>query len=290
MELLAWVDGDLVPVHEARISAFDQGFRTGEGVFETLRAYGGHVFRLDAHVRRAAEGARALEFHPGDHDRLAHAVTATAAANLAALNGQDSAVRLTVTPGRLDPTSPFPGEIAAGPTVVVTSHPLAPDPAMWERGVTALTVPWSRQLPQIKAVSYLAASTARRRARRHGAYEALLTSGGNVLEGASSNVFAVVDGTLVTPPVEAGLLAGVTRAVVLELAAAAGLPTVERSLAVDELAAAEEAMLTSTTREIVPLVAIDGAPVGSGRPGATTMRLLAAYRDEVARSRGGDPA
>lgn len=281
--LQVWVDGQLVPADEARVSVYDRGFRLGEGVFETFRAYGGHVFRLAAHLHRAVRGATFLGF---DLDRtvLAEAVTSTAAVNLEAHQGRDSVVRLTATPGRLDPEAPFPGRPIGGPTVVVTSHPLVIDPRIAQDGLTAVVVPWARELPDVKAVSYLAATVAREQARAEGADEALLTDGkGRVLEGSSSNVFAVLDGVLVTPPPSAGLLAGVTRGVVLEVAAAAGIPVEERPLSTGELAGADEAFLTATTREVMPLVRVGDVPVGDGAPGPVTRSLLESYRAEVRR-------
>jgi branched-chain amino acid aminotransferase len=279
--LLVWVDGDLVPADQAVISVYDRGFRTGEGVFETLRAYGDHVFRLDAHLARARAGAGELGFEPGSARRLAEAVRDTATANLEVFDGQDTALRLTISAGRIDPRSPIPGRGQGPATVVVTSHPLTPSPP----AMTAATVPFARELPHVKAVSYLMALVAKRRARELGADEALLTDADDhVLEGASSNVFAVVDGTLVTPPATAELLPGVTRAVVLELAARLGLPVEERPLRREEVLGADEAFLTSTTREIVSLSAVDGRAVGAA-PGELTERLRGAYAAEVARER-----
>ncbi len=145
-------------------------------------------------------------------------------------------------------------------------------------------MPWSRELPEVKAVSYVAATVARQHARRQGADEALLTdTQGRILEGSASNVFAVVDGTLVTPPVSAGLLAGVTRQVVLEVAGDHVAEVVERPLTVAELAAADEAFLTATTRELMPLVRFAGRDLGDGRPGPVTRALHDAYRAEVRR-------
>jgi branched-subunit amino acid aminotransferase/4-amino-4-deoxychorismate lyase len=285
--LRAWVDGDLLPAERAVVSVYDRGFRTGEGVFETLRAYGDHVFRLEAHLRRARAGANELGFDPGPGERLAEAVWATTLGNLAAFDGADTAVRLTVSAGPVEPDSPIPGRPAGPATVVVTSHPLAPRPA----SMTAVSVDLARELPHVKAVSYLVAVTARRQAAERGADEALLTDGtGRVLEGASSNVFAVLDGVLVTPGTDDGLLAGVTRQVVLELARAAGVPVAQRPLELAEFRGADEAFLTSTTRELVPLVAVDGAPLRhDGGPGPVTARLQEAYAAEVRRERGAAP-
>ena len=280
--LQVWVDDRLVPADQAVVSVYDRGFRTGEGVFETLRAYGQHVFRLAAHLERARAGAEELGFDPGPTDRLAEAVRATAAANHEALDGADSALRLTISAGLIDPESPIPGRGVGPPTVVVTSHPLAAS----AEGATAVTVPLARELPHVKAVSYLVAVTAKRRARELGADEALLTDGqGHVLEGATSNVFAVVDGTLVTPPTGAGLLAGVTRAVVLELTDQLGVPSQERALSLAELLQADEAFLTSTTRELVALTEVDGRAIGTSGAGELLGRLHGAYAAEVARER-----
>jgi branched-chain amino acid aminotransferase len=285
-ELRAWVAGRLVAAHEATISAYDRGFRGGEGVFETLRAYGDHPFRLAAHLDRAVAGAAELGFEL-DRDELASAIVTTARANLPAVGGADSAVRLTTSAGRVDPDSPFPGSHVGPPTVVVTSHRLATDRPLV---ATAVPVPLARELPHVKAVSYLVALTARRRARELGADEALLTTpDGRVLEGATSNVFAVRDARLLTPPVAAGLLAGVTRGVVLEVARNLGLEVEERAFTVSELGSADEAFLTATTREVVPLVAIGDAPVGDRRAGPTTQAVHAGYREEVARERAAGP-
>lgn len=280
----AWVGHGLVDAAEARVSVFDRGFRAGEGVFETLRAYGTHPFRLGAHLERAEAGAARLGFELPERDELSHAIIETARAN--AVPGQDLALRLTVTPGEIDPDVPFPptGVTPSTATLVVTANALRFDPGMYRDGVGAAVVPWSREIPQVKAVSHLPASLARREARALGADEALLTDQrGMVLEGSYSNVFAVVRGILVTPPVEAGILSGVTRAVTLKVASDEGLPVEERPLSVTELVEADEAFLTASTREIVPLVRVAGRTVGEGRPGSVTAALHEGYRAEVRR-------
>jgi D-amino acid aminotransferase len=289
--LEAWVDGGLVPADEARVSVFDRGFRTGEGVFETFRVYGDHVFRLDAHLARAFEGARVIGFDVGRAADVREACITTARANAARLGGDDSVLRLTLTPGTLDPEAPFPGRPDTGPTVVVTSQRLAVPATLHRDGIAVATVAGGRALPQVKALSYLTATVARQRAADRGAQEALLVDAhtGEVLEGAASNVFAVLDGRLVTPPRDAGLLAGVTRSVVLEVAARLDLEVTEAPLPLDDLHAAAEVLLTATTREVVPVVRVDDTTVGDGRPGPVTHRLHAAFRDEVARERREQP-
>ena len=280
---IAWVDTGLVPLAEARVSVLDQGFRTGEGVFETLRAYDGHPFRLGAHLDRAADGARRLGFALPERYQVERAVQATIDANRGL--ARDLAVRVTVTPGPLDPSTPWPPVSTGHPTLVVTAHALHDRPHDHD-GVTAVTVGWGREVAEVKAVSYLASTLARRAAAQAGADEALLTDGrGNVVEGATSNVFAITGDRLRTPPTDGGLLAGVTRATVLELGPGAGLLVEEAPLTAATLQGADEAFLTASTREVVPLVRVDGTAVGDGRPGPVTARLQAAYRTAVERER-----
>lgn len=284
-----WVDGSLVVAEGARVSVHDRGFRCGEGVFETLRVYAGHVFRMGAHLQRALAGADRLGIRlAGDGqgaDGLGVALEATVAANREAL-GDDLVLRLILTPGRIDPASPFPGAPRGSATVVVTCHPLPDLEELRRGGLRAVTVPWARPLPGVKSLSCLPSLQARRRARAEGAEEALLTSGdGEVLEGAGSNVFVVRRGVLATPPPEAGILPGVTREVVLSLAAGVGLETAECRLTVEGLLGADEVMVTASVREIVPVVSVDGRRIAGGTPGPWAARLWTAYREEVGRER-----
>jgi branched-subunit amino acid aminotransferase/4-amino-4-deoxychorismate lyase len=288
-ESLVWLHDRLVPAGVARVSVFDAGFRSGEGVFETFRAYGDHPFRLAAHLDRAEDGAAALDLTLPPRDLLVRAVRETAVANA---GPGDRALRLTVTPGEIDPLATFPSGPSGPPTLVVTAHPLAPLPAIEDRGVRVASVARVREVPTVKAVSYLTASLARREASARGAGEAILVDDeGDVREGSYSNVFAVSGGELRTPPVGSGILPGVTRAVVIELARAAGIRVREVRLSLDDLRGADEVLLTATTREVVPVTAVDDAPVGDGAPGAITRLLAEAYREEVLRetvaTRGG---
>lgn len=277
----AWVGDGLVAAAEAQVSVFDRGFRFGEGVFETLRAYGTHPFRLESHLDRAADGSQLLGFDLPPRTLLNEAILATARAN----EGEgDLALRLTATPGLIDPWSPFPGRPLGTATVVVTAHPITYGEELYRVGVSAVAVPWARELPQIKTVSYLAATLARREARRLGAEEALLTDAREmVLEGSHSNLFAVTGGQLVTPPLGAGILPGVTRAVTLEVAAELGIAAVERALPLAELLDCDEAFLTASTRELVPLIRVADVPIGTGSPGSVTRTLHEGYRAVVRR-------
>lgn len=270
-----WLDGRLVHAADAAVSVHDRGFTLGDGLFETMRAYGRRVFRLGAHLERLERGAAriGLPLPPA----LAHAVQATLDANRLA----DAAVRLTVSRGA-GAGGLAPGEHAA-PTVVVTTRPYLPEPAWYTRGLRAVVASGCigefRPSAGLKQLGYLDHVLALREARAAGADDALLLdSAGHLAEGAASNIFLVEDGALHTPPLSCGILAGITRATVLELAARRGLPVHEEPLAPERLAWAEEAFLTSSLREIVPLVAVDGAAVGGGQPGALTLSLLADYR------------
>jgi len=281
-DLLAWVGDGMVAANEATVSVFDRAFRGGEGVFETMRAYGSHVFRLDRHLDRALAGAEVLGFTPPSRESLRCAVTTAVTANAETLGQQGGAVRLTVTPGAVDPHSPFPGTPDLAALTVVTVQPVADMTDLWANGVRAATVPWGREVPSVKAVSYVASSMARRRARDAGADEALFTDDSDhVLEASAANVFAIFESLLVTPPVDAGLLPGITRQAVLEVTQSCGLTATEAPLTLSALIGADEAFLTASTREIVPLVAVDGEPIGSGHPGPRTAAIHAAYRTLV---------
>ena len=280
--LMAWVDGSLVPSAAARVSVHDRGFRSGEGLFETVRVYRGHPFRLDAHVMRVSRAATELGIvlRAGT---ATGAVLETVAANRGRFEGDDFVARLTVTAGSIDPGSPFPGTAGGGPLVVVTPHRLpAPRPT-----VRAVTLPLVRELAHLKSTAYLLALVAEAEARRRGGDAALLTDDGAVAEAATANVFAVVGGRLVTPPLDGRLLPGVTRGVVLELAADLGLEAAEERIGVTELQTASEALLTSSVREITAVTSVDGQPIAEGGTGAVTAALRAGYVSLVEREQRG---
>lgn len=277
---MVWVDGRLLPVQRATISATDRGFRSGEGLFETLRVRQGRTFRLAAHLERLHDAATAigLTLEPST---LPGAIAAVVEANAAL--GSDLVVRITCSTGPVDLAVPFPGRGAGPATVVVTAQPTRAAGAPPLPPASGHLVDLRRPLAAWKSTSYLVALVAQRDARRQGASDAVLCDQtGSPLEAATANLLAVDGDTLITAPVGAGVLPGVTRAAVLELAPELGLAVAERVLGRDELAAAPEALLTSAVRGVQPLVALDGRPVGDGRPGPTTRRLGAALDALVA--------
>jgi branched-chain amino acid aminotransferase len=265
-----WLNGALAEEGEACIRPADHGFLVGDGVFETLRWYDGRPFALDRHLSRLEEGCRTMRIVMPAHaelDRAAHAVMEA--------NGlTDARMRISVTSG------PGPPGLVRGdgpPTVLAVALPLSPWPPTASAVTSSLRRDERSPLVAVKTVSLAESVMALAEARAAGADEALvLNSRGDLCEASTANVFLVHDGIAATPPPEAGCLAGITREHVLQLGA------VERSLSAGDVVTAEEAFLTSSTREVQPLVAVDGRPVGDGKPGPVTTRLAQAYSGLVA--------
>jgi branched-chain amino acid aminotransferase len=281
---LVSLDGRLLPPARARISVFDRGFLYGDSIYEVLRTYGGEPFELEAHLRRLRRSAALIGLRlPLSMARL----RARLAAALRAAGNRESYVRLIVTRGEgpigLDPA------LAVHPHVIVLVRPLHPPPAeVYARGVSIRVVDVRRNLrqaidPAAKTGNYLNNVLALREARARGGYEALmLDARGRVAEGSTSNVFAVFGRRVATPPLD-GILAGVTRDLVLKLARKLGHPAEERPLRRADLLRADELFLTSTLREVVPIARVDGRRVGRGAPGEITRRLLEAFRERARR-------
>ena len=302
MATLVNLDGALVPPAEAKVSVLDRGFLYGDSVYEVIRTYGGAPFEVEAHLARLAHSAERIGLAPRwDGPRTAQELARTlaaaralgpapAAADVAPWNAGEWYVRVVMTRGAgeigLDPA------LAEDPRAVLVVQPLAgPPPRDYAEGVAAAIVGVRRASPaavdpSAKTGAHLPHVLAVREARAAGAHEALLLDdGGFVTEGSSSNVFAVSGGRVRTPPLAAGILEGVTRGVVLRLARAEGVPVDEVALRPEDLEAADEVFITSTMREILPVVRIGGREVGAGRPGPVTGRLHRAFR----RLAGGGP-
>ena len=279
-----WVDGRRLPAESVHVSARDRGFTLADGVFETMKARNGNVFRLDRHLSRMAEALRVLAI-PQPAELRDWVGAAVQAADL-----RHASIRLTVTRG-----------IAAGgvvppmdpcPTVVVTVAPLPPFGAdVYEQGLHAHVASGRRNehsmTAGLKTLAYTDSVAAMIEARRAVADEALfLDTAGHCSEATASNLFAVIGGRLATPPTSCAALPGITRASVLELAGELGIPVEERPFNLAELAASTEAFLTSSLRGVAPLVRLDGAAVGSGQPGPLTRQLMSAYAALVERECG----
>ncbi len=289
-----WLNGELLPRSEASVPIDDRGFLYGAACFETLRALGGAVFRLGRHLDRLEAGLRAMGVEPPPRDVLQTAIAETLEANAL----PEARVRLTVSAGS---GGARPGlEPAGEPLVLVTAQPVpeavAPSRALVARGARVTA---DRPLPFAKTVSYLGPLLALEEARRAGLDQALLLNlDGDVVEASTANVFAVLagedgeGGVLVTPPLEAGALPGVTREAVLECARGLGLETAERRLPLAELLAAREALLTNSIVGVQPLAELrDGdRRYEFAAPGPLTRALIEAYQEAVARECGVAPS
>lgn len=286
---ICWMNGRLMPAAEASVSVFDHGLLYGDGVFEGIRFYQRRAFRLEAHLERLAQSARALALSlPWDRAALTQAVAET----LAAAPMASGYLRLVVTRGEgalgIDPRS------CRQPNLFIIADRL--DALVEARGRGArLIIAATRRLgadgldPRIKSLNYLNPILARLEANRAGADEAvMLNAAGRVTEGSADNLFIVQAGRLFTPPTSDGALAGITRAVVLELAAALGIEAFEQSLTPYDLYTADECFLTGTAAELVPVADIDGRPLSSC-PGPLFSRLDQAYRTLIESECAGRP-
>jgi len=292
MEELVYLNGSLIPRSKAKVSAFDHGFLYGYGLFETMRAYNGKIFLIGRHLKRLFESAKLL----GLDSALADTDLEQACFDvLKANNLKDARMRLTVTRGD---AGAFPGtrqDVAASALITATAYTPLPAEA-YEKGYKALVSSFRRDsgslLSGLKSTGYLLSVLAKKEAVAAGMDEALLLNErGSVAEGSISNVFFVAHGELSAPPVESGILPGITRETVLELAAGSKIRATEADIRVEDLPRFDEAFLTNSVLEIMPLVAVRdkaGKTVsfGSGRPGETTQRLMSAYREMVARETG----
>jgi branched-chain amino acid aminotransferase len=271
-----WVDGRLVDAGVARVSPFDHGLLTGDGVFETMRVYRGQAFAWRRHLDRLERSAEGLGLALPDRDQLRAAAEAVIAADRVA----EGRLRITVTGG----LAPLGSERGAGPPTVIVavgSARVAPPTS------TVVVVPWARNdrgaTAGLKTISYAENVRALAYAQKHGADEAVFPNTRDELcEATGSNVFVVRDGGVATPPASSGCLLGVTRSLVLELCAAAAITAEEASLPIGVLADADEVFLTSTMREVQAVSAVDGAPLVAA-PGPVTARLAADLADLVAR-------
>ena len=270
----------------ASISVYDRGFLYGDSVFETIRTYGAKPFALAEHLARLERSAeRVFITLPVSPAILAAEVERA----LALSNNTESFVRIMLTRGTgplgLDP------DLAEKPSRVVLVEPFVPPPPeAYQRGIDAILVRAARPTDSTpaagaKVANYLTSLLAIREARRRGAVEALIVDAhGMVLEGTTSNVFFVKDGILVTPPEEVGILAGITRAHVLDAAGRLAIGVSLRAVMESELFAADEIFISSTLREVLPVVRLDGKTVGGGVPGPMTHRIHQEFRRSVARA------
>jgi len=285
---LVYVSGNCLPREEAKISALDAGVLLGAGLFETLRTYGGRPFRLRAHLARLRASGEFFRIFVRETDAE---ITAAVARLLEANGVPDARVRLTATRGPL--AAAVDDDEAPPATLIITAGPMTPYPAeLYEKGATVVVsrLRVSPDDPTVyhKTTGYLRNLLALRDAHRARATEALIfNTKGRLAEGSLSNAFIVSGGRLLTPPVEEGLLAGITRAAVLELAAEAGVPHEQKPLSAREVLDADELFLTNSIMEVLPVGRVERKEIGDGLPGPVTKQLASAYRALVVRETAG---
>ncbi len=273
---LVYLNGAFLPPAEARVSAFDRGFIFGDGVYEVIPVFGGRLFRLPHHLARLDHSLQEIRLRnpltPGEWQTIFQRL-------VDAVPSRDQYIYLQITRGVAPRDHAFPAQVT--PTVFAYSQPLKTPPAeQIEQGIAAVTladIRWRRC--DIKAIALLANAMLRSEAIGAGAAEAILVRDGIMTEGSASNIFVVKNGELVTPPKGPFILPGITRDLVLELAATHRVPHRERSVREEELTSADELWLTSSTKEILPITRLNGQPVGDGKPGPLHARLLALYRE-----------
>jgi branched-chain amino acid aminotransferase len=281
--MLIYLDGHFVAQEQALVSVFDHGFLYGDGIYETMRAYGGNLFLLKKHLRRLKCSADAISLKlPLSLGAIGEALNESLTVNKL----QEAYVRIQVSRG--------PGEIGLdpalcpAPTMVIVTKPFKDYPAeQYEQGVSVAVVKTRRNHPlalnpAIKGTNFMNNILARIESLKAGAAEGIMLNWkGYVAEGTISNIFMVKKGVLYTPRLDTGILEGVTRDLVLRLARRKRVPIKEALLLPKNLYAADECFLTNTTMEIMPVTTIDRKPVGNGKPGPVTMALHQAYRKEV---------
>lgn len=281
-----YLAGKLVDKEQAVVSVFDHGLLYGDGVFEGIRVYSGRVFLLKAHVERLYESAKAIRLTiPISPEEMTQAVKDTVAAN----NINDGYVRLIVTRGA--------GSLGldirrtSNPQTIIIADTITLYPReIYENGMNLITASTIRNHPgalsaRIKSLNYLNNILAKIEGTDAGTVEALmLNHKGEVAECTGDNIFIIKNGVLKTPSADAGILEGITRNAVLDLARSAGIPTQETTLIRHDLYVADEMFLTGTAAEVVPVVSLDGRQIGDGKPGVMTRRLLGLFHEFTRRA------
>jgi branched-chain amino acid aminotransferase len=275
MPLQIYISGKLYDKENAKISVYDHGLLYGDGVFEGMRSYGGKVFRLKQHLDRLWDSAKAIWLEiPISREELAGAVNDTLATN----GIKDGYIRLIVTRGAgalgLDPNKCSNPQV-----IVITDHIQLYPKEMYEQGLSIITASTIRNhsaalSPRIKSLNYLNNIMAKIEGLQAGCVEALmLNAKGEVAECTGDNIFIIKKGVLLTPPIDAGILEGITRDAVLELAAGLNIPVQQIPLVRHDIFIADECFLTGSAAEIIPVVKLDNRTIGSGKPGAITRKL-----------------
>ncbi len=280
-DLRVWLDGELLPLSEAKISVFDHGLLYGDGVFEGIRSYNGKIFRCQKHVQRLYDSARAIRLTiPMTPDEVTQAMYDTLAAN--GLADGDGYIRLVVTRGVGTLGLSILKTACPSVFIIADQIELYP-PELYEKGMSVITVSTIRNhpnalSPRIKSLNYLNNILAKIEGQDADAPEAImLNHEGLVAECTGDNLFIARDGRLQTPPTSAGILEGVTREAVIELAQKRGIALEEKNLVRQDVYIASECFLTGTAAEVIAVTQVDGRPIGDGKPGPITKQLMADF-------------
>jgi len=280
MDLVIYINGKFVPKNEAKTSVYDHGFLYGDGVFEGIRAYNGRIFRLDEHLERMYDSAKAIDLKiPLSKEEMKKAIIETLLKN----NLKDAYIRPIVSRGDgdlgLDPRKcPKPN------IFIITQEWGAMYGDLYEKGLTAITVGVRRNAPEalppnIKSLNYLNNILAKIEANAKGGDEAIMFDvHGNISEGSGDNIFVVKNNRIITPPT-LNNLRGITRLAAIELAVREGLEVSETNIGLFDIYTADEVFVTGTAAEIAPITRIDGRLIGDGKPGEITKKLMAAFKE-----------
>ena len=285
--LKIWLDGEIVDKSEAKISVFDHGLLYGDGIFEGIRFYNNRVFKLEEHIDRLVQSARAIMLNlPWSHQEICEATVDTIKAN----GLTDGYVRLVITRGS--------GGLGLNPYlcetpsmfIIASAIQLYPE-EHYENGLELITCATRRPTPaslspQVKSLNYLNNVMAKIECIKAGVLEGLmLNEQGYVAECTGDNIFVISDGVIYTPPISDGALDGITRATIFELCESIGIEIKEKTLTRYDVYTCDEAFLTGTAAEVIPCVGLDDRKIGDGKPGAVSKELVTAFR-ELANSEG----
>lgn len=291
MVTLVNLDGVIVPPEAAKVSVFDRGFLYGDSVYESLRTYARVPFLLERHLMRLERSAGRLELEiEGGIERIRREVMAT----IAALPNQETTLRIVCTRGAREGVVDLDPNSAGHGLTVILAREAKPFPQeLYDHGVEVSVVSVVRNRrdmvdPAVKSGNYLNNLLAIQEARRKRAFESVMKNAdGFLTECSTSNLFLVSSGVLRTPALDCGLLDGVTRGLLLEIAVENGIEAREDRLTERDLLSADEAFLSSSLKEVLPVTRVDGRAIGSGKPGPVTAKLLTALRERIAREIGG---
>jgi branched-chain amino acid aminotransferase len=280
-ELTVFVNGQYLPANEASISVFDRGLNYGDGIFETLRTYKGEIFALGLHIERLRKGAQKLAI-PLKDDEASWGIILKRLLELNSLKKEDSYIRITITRG-----TDFGGlnsDMKTEPTMIAINKPLRSSiKDQQKNGIKGIVLDIRGQSPymltNIKSLNFLPNVLGKMEILAMSVDEGFfLNPKGSLTEGTTTNVFLIKGNELLTPPVADGLLPGVTRDIVINLAGQKGLEVTERGFDKEEVLHSDEAFVTNSVIEITPLIELDGETIGKGKPGKKTKKLLKAYK------------